>query len=44
VSIETLKPREGSKILRPVKLKGWIARYRIADVLRIEEEGYSAKG
>jgi hypothetical protein len=44
VSIETLKRRERSKILRPVKLKGRIVRYRMTDVLRIEEEGYSAKG
>ena len=44
VSIETLKRRERSKILRPVKLKGRIVRYRITDVLRIEEEGYSAEG
>jgi len=39
VSIETLKRREQSKILRPVKLKGRIVRYRMTDVLRIEEEG-----
>ena len=44
VSIETLKRRERSKILRPVKLKGRIVRYRMTDVLRIEEEGYSAEG
>jgi hypothetical protein len=44
VSIETLKRRERAKILRPVKLKGRIVRYRITDVLRIEEEGCSAEG
>jgi hypothetical protein len=40
VSIETLKRRERAKILRPVRLDGRIIRYRISDVLRIEEEGY----
>lgn len=44
VSIETLKRRERSKILHPVKLKGRIVRYRMTDILRIEEESYSAKG
>jgi hypothetical protein len=44
VSIETLKRRERSRILRPVKLKGRIIRYRMIDVLRIEDEGYSAQG
>ena len=40
VSIETLKRRERTKILRPVRLDGRIIRYRMSDVLRIEEEGY----
>jgi hypothetical protein len=40
VSIETLKRRERAKILRPVRLDGRIIRYRMSDVLRIEEEGY----
>lgn len=40
VSIETLKRRERAKILRPVRLDGRIIRYRMIDVLRIEEEGY----
>lgn len=44
VSIKTLKRRERSKILRPVKLKWRIVRYRMTDVLRIEEEGYSTEG
>jgi hypothetical protein len=39
VSIETLKRREHAKILRPVRLDGRIIRYRMSDVLRIEEEG-----
>jgi len=43
VSIETLKRRERAKILRPLKLNGRIIRYRITDVLRIEEEGYSTE-
>ena len=43
VSIETLKRRERAKILRPIKLNGRIIRYRITDVLRIEEEGYSTE-
>jgi hypothetical protein len=40
VSIETLKRRERAKILRTVRLDGRIIRYRMSDVLRIEEEGY----
>ncbi len=40
VSIEMLKRRERTKILRPVRLDGRIIRYRMSDVLRIEEEGY----
>ena len=41
VSIETLKRRERAKILRPVRLDGRVLRYRLSDVLRIEEEGYT---
>ena len=40
VSIETLKRRERTKILRPVRPDGRIIRYRMSDVLRIEEESY----
>jgi predicted site-specific integrase-resolvase len=40
VSIETLKRRERAGILRPVRLDGRVIRYRVSDVLRIEEEGY----
>ena len=40
VSIETVKRRERAKVLRPVRLNGRIIRYRMSDVLRIEEEGY----
>jgi hypothetical protein len=40
VSIETLKRRERAKILRPVRLEGRVIRYRMSDVLRIEEEAY----
>jgi len=43
VSIETLKRRERAKILRPVRLDGRVIRYRLRDVLRIEEEGYDWK-
>jgi hypothetical protein len=40
VSIETIKRRERTKILRPVRPGGRIIRwYRMSDVLRIEEEG-----
>lgn len=39
VSIQTLKRRERAKILRPVRLDGRVIRYRMSDVLRIEEEG-----
>ena len=41
VSIETLKRRERAKILRPVRLEGRVIRYRMSDVLRIEDEGYA---
>ena len=41
VSIETVKRRERAKVLRPVRLEGRIIRYRMSDVLRIEEEGYA---
>ena len=40
VSIETLKRRERTKTLRPVRLDGRIIRYWMSDVLQIEEEGY----
>jgi hypothetical protein len=40
VSIVTLKRRERAKILRPVRLDGRVIRYRMSEVLRIEEEGY----
>jgi hypothetical protein len=43
VSIETLKRRERTKILRPVRLEGRIIRYRMSDVLRIEDEGYDGE-
>ena len=43
VSIETLKRRERARILRPVRLDGRVIRYRMRDVLRIEEEGYNWK-
>ena len=43
VSVETLKRRERAKILRPVRLEGRVIRYRLSDVLRIEEEGYDWK-
>jgi hypothetical protein len=35
VSIETLKRRERTKILRPMRLDGRIVRYRMSDVVRI---------
>ena len=43
VSIETVKRRERAKVLRPVRLNGRIIRYRMSDVLRIEEEGYAGQ-
>jgi hypothetical protein len=43
VSIETLKRRERARILRPVRLDGRVIRYRLRDVLRIEEDGYDWK-
>ena len=43
VSIGTLKRRERARILRPVRLEGRVIRYRLRDVLRIEEEGYGGR-
>jgi hypothetical protein len=43
ISIETLKRRERARILRPVRLDGRVIRYRMSDVLRIEEEGYDGE-
>jgi hypothetical protein len=43
VSIETIKRRERTRILRPVRLDGRIIRYRMSDVLRIEAEGYDGE-
>ena len=43
VSVETLKRRERANILRPVRLEGRVIRYRMSDILRIEEEGYDLK-
>ena len=43
VSIVTLKRRERARILRPVRLDGRVVRYRVSDVLRIEQEGYDWK-
>jgi hypothetical protein len=40
VSIETLKRRERARVLRPMRLDGRIVRYRMSDVVRIEQEGY----
>jgi hypothetical protein len=40
VSIETLKRRERASILRPIRLDGRIVRYRMSDVVKIEQEGY----
>jgi hypothetical protein len=34
VSIETLKRRERTKVLRPMRLDGRIVRYRMSDVVR----------
>jgi hypothetical protein len=40
VSIETVKRRERVKMLRPMRLDGRVVRYRMSDILRIEQEGY----
>jgi hypothetical protein len=39
VSIETLKRRERTNILRPMRLDGSVLRYRMSDVVQIEQEG-----
>jgi hypothetical protein len=41
VSIETVKRRERARILRPMRLDGRIIRYRMSDVVQIEQEGYA---
>jgi len=41
VSIETIKSRERARVLRPLRLEGRIIRYRMSDVVRIEQEGGS---
>ena len=41
VSIETIKRRERTRVLRPLRLEGRIIRYRMSDVMRIEREGDS---
>ena len=41
VSIETIKRRERARVLRPLRLEGRIIRYRMSDVVRIEQEGGS---
>jgi hypothetical protein len=38
VSVETLKRRERIKLLRPVRLEGRVVRYKLSDVLRIEND------
>jgi hypothetical protein len=40
VSVETLKRRERARILRPIRLDGRVVRYRMSDVVKIEQEGY----
>jgi DNA-binding transcriptional regulator YhcF (GntR family) len=41
VSIETIKRRERTRVLRPLRLEGLIIRYRMSDVVRIEQDGGS---
>jgi len=41
VSIETIKRRERARVLRPLRLEGRIIRYRLSDVVRLEQEGDS---
>jgi DNA-binding transcriptional regulator YhcF (GntR family) len=40
VSVQTVKRRERARILRPVRLDGRIVRYRMSDVVQIEQERY----
>jgi hypothetical protein len=37
--MEPLKRRERAKVLRTMRLDGRIVRYRVSDVVRIEQEG-----
>ena len=39
VSIETIKRRERARVLRPLRLEGRIVRYRMSDIMRIEQDG-----
>jgi DNA-binding transcriptional regulator YhcF (GntR family) len=43
VSIETVKRRERVRMLRPMRLDGRVIRYRMSDVIRIEQEGYGGR-
>jgi hypothetical protein len=42
VSVETVKRRERSSKLRPVRLDGRIIRYRMSDVVWLEQEGFGS--
>jgi hypothetical protein len=42
VSVETVKRRERASKLRPVRLDGRIIRYRMSEVMRIEQDGFGA--
>jgi hypothetical protein len=38
MSVESIKRRERSRMLRPIRLDGRVVRYRLSDVIRVEEQ------
>jgi hypothetical protein len=36
--VESIKRRERSRMLRPIRLDGRVVRYRLSDVIRVEEQ------
>jgi ribosome-binding protein aMBF1 (putative translation factor) len=38
MSVESIKRRERSRMLRPIRLDGRVVRYRLSDVMRVEEQ------
>jgi hypothetical protein len=43
VSVGTVKRREKSRLIRPLRLKGRIIRFRLSDVLQVEQESLNYK-
>lgn len=39
VSIMTLRRRERARLINPIRLDGYLVRYRLDDILRVEADG-----